>query len=329
MSPTLVRTAVSVLGLLVAVSGCRCGAEPAPVTTAPPPAAPAPPAASAAFTVLPGVPVWSESYAASHLGDGTNTRYWCTSRGPTFPITATLALAGPTVLAGVDLDTRVPSYEDSAINVATVEVLGPGGATLATQTIALARNDLTSLVLAAPITATHVRLTFHSNFGGAYAALAEVALRTVPGTGRPAVPTTPPAALAHTVPYTLAPNLPFWNETYAPARMQDATPTTYWCTSMNPTFPITATLTLASPTVVRGLLLDNRLGTYETSGIQGVTITAHGPAGDVLTTTTAMLPRNAATMVPLPMPVTTASLTVTFTSNHGGSYAGLAEMIVQ
>lgn len=307
-------------------------APPAPVAAAPA----APLTAGVPYTVEAGLPVWSDSYAARYLGDGTTSSYWCTASGPTFPIVATLVPSVPTPITGLDLDTRVSGYETSAIRVVTVERLGAGGAPLDAQTIELAQNAVTSLTFAAPLPASRVRLTFHSNFGGTYAALAEVTLRLGPGTGRPPTPAVAPPALAVAppappggVPYTVAAGLPFWNDTYSPARMQDATPSTYWCTPMSPTFPITGSLILTAPSTVSAVVFDNRLPGYETSGIQAVTINAMGWAGNVLSTTTAVLPQGTSTRVPLPQPVTASRIDLVFSSNHGGAYAGLAELVVQ
>lgn len=329
----------ALVGLLAGMGGCgrsSSSSAPAPAPAPAPPAAPtappvpppAPPPASVPYTLAPGMPEWSATYAANNLHDGAAT-YWCTSMGPTFPIDATLGLAAPTPITGLDFDTRVAGYESSAINVVTVETIGANATSAGSQTISLVQNDVTSLTFAAPITASQVRLRFHSNFGGSYAALREVTLRNGPGMGRPAVPAVPPTQVVHRIPYTVGAGLPTWNTTYAPSNMQDSVPSSYWCTPMGQAFPFTATLTLASPSLVRGVLFDNRLPGYETSGAQGVTVTAFGPAGDVLTTTSASLPRAAPTMVPLPMPVTTTRIDVTFTSNHGGSYTGLAELVIQ
>lgn len=313
------------------VTGCCFGGTGEVVApTAPAAAAPAAPlAAGVPYTVEAGLPVWSDSYAARYLGDGTTSSYWCTAAGPTFPLVATLVPSLPTPITGLDLDTRVSGYETSAIRVVTVETLGAGGAPLDVRTIELAQNAVTSLTFAAPLAASRVRLTFHSNFGGTYAALAEVTLRVGPGTGRPPTPAVAPAPPARGIAYTVAPGLPFWNDTYSPARMQDATPSTYWCTPMSPTFPITGSLVLAAPSTVRAVLFDNRLPGYETSGMQMVTINAIGPAGDLVTTTTAVLPQASSTLVPLPLPVTASRIDLIFGSNHGGSYAGLAELVVQ
>ena len=327
-------TLVRVIVVLLFVSGCCFGGSgEATAPTAPAATAPAVPlAAGVPYTVQPGLPVWSDSYAARYLGDGTTSSYWCTAMSPTFPMVATLVPSAPSAITGLDLDTRVSGYETSAVRVVTVETLGAGGAMLDAQTIELAQNAVTSLTFAAPLTPAQVRLTFHSNFGGSYAALAEVTLRVGPGTGRPPTPAVaaalPPPPRAG-VPYTVAAGLPFWNDTYAPTQMQDANPATYWCTPMSPTFPITGSLMLAAPSTVSGVLFDNRLPGYETSGIQAVTINAIGPAGDLVTTTTAVLPQGSSTVVPLPMPVTAARIDLVFGSNHGGSYAGLAELVVQ
>jgi hypothetical protein len=305
-------------------AGCCLGGSTATPTPTPvvAPTVVAGPPAGAPFTVAPGLPEWNDSYSARRLGDGTNTSYWCTGVSPTYPIVATLSLS-PTALTGVDFDTRLPGYETSAVRVVTVETLGSGGLPLDTQTVELGQNAVSSLSYAAPQTATQVRLTFHSNFGGSYAGLGEVVLRTGAPTG---VPVRAAAAPQAGLPYVVAPTLPVWNDGYSAARMQDGNASTYWCTPMSPTFPFTGSFSLAAPATLSQVVFDNRLPGYETSGVRGVTVNAYGPDGLLATTTSAELPQNAATVVALPMPVTAARVEVVFRSNHGGSYAGLAEL---
>ncbi len=314
------------VALAIALNGCCMGGGAAPAVAPAP--APAPLAVGVPYTVAPGLPVWSESYAARYLNDGTTASYWCTASSPTFPIVTTLSLAGPTPITGIDFDTRVPGYSTSAIRVVTIETLGPAG-TLDTQTVALTQDAVSSFSYAAPLTATQLRLTFHANFGGSYAALAELTVRTGPGTGAPAMPTAAPPAPSASLAYTATATLPVWNDTYSAARMQDGQPSTYWCTPMGQTFPFTGTFMLATPGTVTGVLFDNRLPGYDTSGIQALTINAYGPAGDLVTTTSAVLPMATATLVPLPIPVVAARIDVIFTSNYGGQYAGLAEMALR
>lgn len=313
--------------LMVSLGGAGCcmgGSTPTPPPTAPvvAPAVVTPAPAGVPYVVAPGLPEWNDSYSARHLADGTSSSYWCTGASPTYPIVATLSLA-PTALTGIDFDTRMPGYETSAVRVVTVETLGAGGLPLDTRTVELHQNAVGSLSYAAPQTASQVRLTFHSNFGGSYAGLAELVLRT----GAPAgIPVQAVAAPQAGLPYTVASTLPVWNDGYSAARMQDGDASTYWCTPMSPTFPFTGSFSLAAPATLSQVVFDNRLPGYETSGVRGVTLHAYGPDGQLATTTSAELPQNAATVVALPMPVTAARVEVVFRSNHGGSYAGLAEL---
>lgn len=318
-----VVASVGVAGL--GLGGCcmgGMGGSPAPVVTPVVAPVPIPPPTGVPFAVAPGLPEWNSGYGAHLLHDGTNTSYWCTGVQPGYPIVATLTLA-PSAITGVDFDTRLPGYETSAVRVVTVEALGPTGAPLETQTVELNQNAISSLSFASPLTPTQVRLTFHSNFGGSYAGLGEVVLRTGAPTGIPVRPAAPPPI---GIPYTVAAGLPVWNDGYSAARMQDQDASTYWCTPSSPRFPFTGNLTLAAPTPLRELLFDNRLPGYETSGIRGVTVNVFGAAGELLSTASAELPQNAATVVPLPVPVTASRLDVVFRSNHGGTYAGLVEL---
>lgn len=327
--------AIGALSVSVGLAGCcipsgQPESTPAPVAAPAPP--PPPPPTGVAYAVAPGLPEWSSSYAASYLHDGTNTSYWCTAMNPTFPMGATLTLA-PTVLTGVDFDTRLRSYETSAVRVVTIEALGPTGQPLQTHTVELNQNAISSFTFPSPVATGQVRVTFHSNFGGPYAGLAELALRTGPPTGVPVRPAVapnapPPVAPVQGLPYVAA-SLPVWNESYSVAKMQDNDPSTYWCTPMGPTFPFTGTFTLSAPGTVSQVLFDNRVPGYETSGIQGVTVHVYAPSGQVVTTATAELPRNAATIVPLPSPTLASRLDIVFRSNHGGGYAGLAELQIR
>jgi hypothetical protein len=316
-----------VLSFTLGLSACCMGGA---VPTAAPSVAPSAPAiaapavGSAPYAVAPGVPTWSESYGTGFLSDGTPS-YWCTAMGPAFPISATLNLAAPTALAAIDFDTRMSGYETSAINDVTIEVLGAGGVTVGTQRVGLNQNNVTSVPLALG-TATAVRLTMHGNFGGSYAGLAEVTLRTIPGAGMP--PLASPGARGRGLAYTIAPGIPTWSDSYAASNMQDGNPATYWCTAMGPTFPFVFSLSFPAPATVSALRFDTRLPSYDTSGLRDVTLEALGPNGEVISATNQVLGQNVETTVTLPAPTLMSGIRVTARSNHGGSYAGLSELTV-
>jgi hypothetical protein len=303
--------------------GGTAPAAPAPV--APPPLiAPAPIVGAAHYTVAPGVPIWSETYSTTHLNDGTGD-YWCTAMSPTFPIVATLNLDAPGAIVAVDFDTRVAGYETSAISDVTVELLGPGGMVLGTQRVGLNQNAITSVPTVGMGTA--VRVTMHGNFGGSYAALSEITVRTTPGSGLP--PIASPGARGRGLAYTVAPGIPTWSEGYSAANMQDGNPTTYWCTAMSPPFPFVFSLSFPAPATVTSVRFDTRLPGYDTSGLRDITLEAIGPNGEVLSASNQVLTQNAETVVTLPVPTMMSGIRVTARSNHGGSYAGLTELAVE
>ncbi len=318
--------------LALVLSGCCMGGSAAPAASpvAPPMATP-PVAGGVPYVVAPGVPVWSESYSATFLNDGTPS-YWCTSMGPTFPIVATLNLAAPAALAAIDFDTRMAGYESSAIDDVTIEILGAGGAVVSTQRVGLNQNAITSVPTSGG-PASAVRLTLHGTFGGAYAGLAEVTLRTTAGAGVPPLPSPRGGARAVSfgdrgLAYTVAPGIPTWSESYGATNMQDGNPATYWCTAMGPTFPFVFSLSFPAPATVTGLRFDTRLPSYDTSGLRDITLEALGPSGEVISTSNQTLNQNTITSVVLPAPTVMSGIRITARSNHGGAYAGLSDLMV-
>jgi hypothetical protein len=323
-----VRSFPSVIGAL-ALNACCAGVgaapnptpqattpPPPPVTTAPPPVGTLP------YTIAPGVPTWSTSYAVGHLADGNPSTAWYTPASHPLPVVLTLALASPAQLVGLDFDTHLGSYATSAARDVEVEVFGRDGQ-LATQTRgALAQEATTSMALPMPVEAASVRITLRSNHGGSYTGLAGLDLRSTPGTGLPPLP-----SVDRGLPYTVA-GLPQWNDTYAVGMMSDGNPSTQWFTPMSPTFPQTGVLQLASPSTVAGVLFDTHLGSYGTSAARDVTVELVSMAGQVLASQNVSLPPDATTTVPFPPGVVAAQVRVTLRSNHGGPYLGIAELYV-
>jgi len=243
---------------------------------------------------------------------------------PTFPISATLNLAAPTALMAIDFDTRMAGYETSAISEVTIELLA-GGVAVSTQRVGLNQNGITSVPVSAGI-ASGVRLTMHGNFGGSYAGLAEITLRTSPGAGLP--PLASSGARGRGLAYTVAPGIPTWSAGYGASNMQDGDTSTYWCTAMGPTFPFVFSLSFPAPATVTALRFDTRLPGYDTSGLRDVTLEALGPSGAVISATNQTIAQNAETTVTLPAPTVMSGIRITARSNHGGPYAGLSELMV-
>jgi len=128
--------------------------------------------------------------------------------------------------------------------------------------------------------------------------------------------------------YTVMPGMPTWSAGYAPTKMQDGNPNSYWCTPSNPTFPVMGMLQFPAPATVQSLVFNNMLPGYVTSGAREVMIEALGPTGMPAGMTMATLAQNSVTPVMFPAPVSAAMLRITVRSNYGGPYAGLSELQV-
>ncbi|GAB4203305.1 MAG: hypothetical protein OHK0013_17360 [Sandaracinaceae bacterium] len=307
-------------------AGCCLGgsaAAPEPALAAAP-AAPvvAPTVTGVPYTIVGQLPEWNSSYSARNLNDGTSS-YWSTGASPTFPLSATLALGAPTGLVAIDLDTRVENYETSAISDVTIELLDAQGTVVSTQRVGLHQNAVTSVpVSSGPVSS--VRLTMNRNFGGTYAALTEVTLRTTPGAGQPPLP-----VQSRGLAYTIDPSIPTWSSSYAASLMQDGNSGTYWCSPSGTAFPFSFVLTFPAVATVTSLRFDTRLPNYETSALREITLEALGPAGQVLSTSNQTLALNSETVVTLPAPMMMNAIRITARSNHGGPYVGLSELVIE
>jgi hypothetical protein len=316
--------------VLLLSSACSGGSE----TSSPPPAAAQPVVPSQPglpYTVADGLPSWTASYAASNLADANPSTQWYTPMNPAPPIVATLNLRAAAELTSIDLDTRLGSYETSAIREVTIEALGQGGAVLATAQASLQRNTVNTVPIATD-GAMAVRLTFRSNHGGSYYGLADVTVRgSASSLPPPPPPEAPPQApaLGRGLSFSVADGLPFWNDGYAVANLADGNPTTQWYTPMSPTYPVQGVLVLPAPAGVTGLVFDNHLGSYDSSGAREVTIELLDAGQQVIATANASLPQASITPVPIAAQAQASSVRLTFRSNHGGPYLGLADINVQ
>ena len=306
---------------------CLGGSTPTPTPPAVPvPAAPVAPAAPALggvpYTIAAALPAWTASYAHTNLNDGTSS-YWSTGSNPAYPLSTTLILASPAALVAVDLDTRVTGYETSAISDVTLDLLDAQGGTIGTQRVGLNQNAVTSVPLTGAM-ASSVRVTMNRNFGGTYAALAEITLRTTPGLGQPPLP-----VQSRGLAYTIDPSIPTWSSSYASSLMQDGNAASYWCTPSGTTFPFAFVLTFPAVATVTSLRFDTRLPNYETSALREITLEALGPAGQVLSTSNQTLALNSETVVTLPAATMMNAIRITARSNHGGPYVGLSELVIE
>lgn len=326
---------------LFALAGCCMtggGAAVAPGVPA------APPAGAVAYTADPAIPTWSSGYAATMMQDNNPSTYWCTPMGPVFPIVTTITLAAPSNVVDVDFDTRLPGYDTSAIRDVMIEPLGAGGMPIGAPVSAgLLQNNVTSVPVVG-MGATAIRFTFFSNFGGTYAGLSELTVRTTPGTGlpplpsmgglpslppsMPSIPTMPSGPAGPGIAFVVDPMIPTWSSGYAATMMQDMNLSTYWCSPSGAPFPIVTTLTLPMPSTVTGLAFNTAISGYDNIGPRDVTIEALDPMGNVVGMTNGVVLQNTSSTVMLPMPVLAGSVRLTMRSNYGGSYTGIAELSV-
>ena len=324
---------------LFALAGCCMtggGTVTAPAIGAPAATAPG----GVGYTPDPAIPTWSAGYAASMMQDNNPSTYWCTPMSPVFPIVTTITLAAPTNVMDVDFDTRLPGYDTSAIRDVMIEPLGAGGMPLgAPVSASLVQNNVTSVPVVG-MGATALRLTFFSNFGGSYAGLSELTVRTMPGTGLPPLPSLgglPPIPSMPSMPtlpagpgiaFMVDPMIPTWSAGYSSAMMQDMNPSTYWCTPVGPVFPVVTTLTLLMPSTVTGVAFNTAISGYDTIGPRDVMIEALDAMGNVVGVGNGMVLQNTTSTVSLAMPVFANSVRLTMRSNYGGTYLGIAELSV-
>lgn len=298
-----------------------------------------------AYTPDPWLPSWGAGYEPSLMADGISSTYWCAPSGVTFPIVGNYQLAAPTTIVSMDFDTRVSGYESSTIYEVSIEPLGVGGVPLTAPVHAfLYENALTTVPVSA-VGASAVRVTFLSNHGGSYAALADMAIRTDMGTGAPpapapAYPTPPPTIPSGTAPWiptpaTAARGVPYTtNEVasyggYGPELMRDGNPATYWCTPTTPVFPVTITLSFPTPTTISAIDIDTTIPGYDSIGPSDVTFLALSDTGAMLGLTNGRANQNALTHLPLATPLAGVStLRVTLQDYYGGPYLGMGELVV-
>lgn len=323
-----------------ALAGCCMTGGGAPVASGAPGMMPA---GAVSYTADPTIPTWSAGYAASMMQDNNPSTYWCTPMGPVFPIITTVTLAVPTNVMDVDFDTRLPGYDTSAIRDVLIEPLVNGMPVGAPVSASLAQNNVTSVPVIGT-GATAIRFTFLSNFGGAYAGLSELTVRTTPGTGLPPLPSMagmptipsipmppiglPPAPAGPGIAFTVDPSIPTWSAGYSAAMMQDMNLSTYWCTPMGPTFPVVTTLFLPMPSTVTGLAFNTAISGYDNIGPRDVMIEAIDPMGAVVGVASGVVLQNTTSTVALPMPALASSVRLTIRTNYGGSYLGIAELSV-
>ena len=160
------------------------GTAPAPIAptagmVVPPTMPPVPPPAAGAgvpYTVAPGLPEWSSSYAASMLNDGNPSTQWYTPMNPTFPVQMTLLLAQPTLLGGLSFDTHMGSYATSGARDVLIELIGPNGQPAGGGVGSLVQENITNVPVASNGPVSSVRVTITANHGGAYLGIAELRL---------------------------------------------------------------------------------------------------------------------------------------------------------
>ncbi len=100
--------------------------------------------------------------------------YWCTLQNPTFPVVMTLEVtAADATVERLLFDTRVKGWESSAAKRVTLDVSTPDEPDAFAQVadLELTFDALQHIVLARPTPAARVRVTMHSNHGGAYVVL--------------------------------------------------------------------------------------------------------------------------------------------------------------
>jgi len=204
-----------------------------------------------------------------------------------------------------------------------LELLNAQGATIGTQRVGLNRNAITSVPLSGAAVSS-VRIAMNRNFGGTYAALAEITLRTTPGLGQPPLP-----VQSRGLAYTIDPSIPTWSSSYASSLMQDGNSASYWCTPSGTTLPFSFVLTFPAAATVTSLRFDTRMPNYETSALREITLEALGPAGQVLSTSNKTLTQNIETVVTLPAATMMNAIRITVRSNHGGPYVGLSELVIE
>jgi hypothetical protein len=308
------------------------------------------------YTPDPWLVNWGPTYDSSRLADGDPSTYWCAPSGTAFPIVTIVQLESAQTLGSVDFDTRVVGYETSGIREVTIEPLAAGGMSMGFPVHAvLNANALTTVPLSQ--SGVHaVRFTFASNYGGSYAAMAELVLRSDLGTGMaplpaiavPSVPpvpppsglgvpteVAPPSGAAGVIAATGGPGVPYVVDGAVPAfsgygtdLMHDGNPGTYWSSPPSPYFPFVMTLTLSPPTTISAVEINSAIAAYPDIGPADVTILTVSDTGAILNVTSATLPPNASTRIPLVAPVAAAQLRLTIQGNHGGTFAGIAELSI-
>lgn len=299
------------------------------------------------YTPDPSLVNWGATYDARQLADGNPATYWCAPSGTPFPIATTLSLDGPSQLTSIDFDNRVLGYETSGLREITIEPLGVAGAPLGAPVQAVLNANAITTVPVSAAGVTAIRLTFTSNYGGGYAVLSELTLRSDMGVGLPPAPAVaglaPPPVIPPSAPFpppfpTAAPVAPATGLSYVTdaisstpgfeaSQMHDGNPATYWCSEANPYFPYVMTLTF-SPSTVSAIEIDSTNAAYPTIGPRDVTILTMSPLGGILNVTNGYAEPNAITRIPLVAPVTAAQVRVTLQNNHGGVFAGISELRV-
>jgi hypothetical protein len=334
------RAAAALLALSVSACGATSPARPAPRAavvraTSPEVAAPPPPTGPALYLVDPNLPNFGAGYEGTLMQDGSPTTYWCSPAGVTYPLTTLLTLDGPTNVADIDFDTRVPNYATSAPRDVLIEVMVGVRTVGPPIRVGLNLDAVTSVPIHATAV-TSIRVTLLSNFGGSFVALSELTVRSVPGSGLGPVPAgspTPPlpgavAPPPRAVPYVADPLIPTYSDAYSARMMMDDLPATYWCSPAAPATPIVTTLQLDTPTTVRGLTFNTQIPGYSDCGPHKVKLELIDAAGHVAAVARARIPEYSVTTVSFRTPTLASAVRVTLGDNHGGQYFAITELIV-
>lgn len=144
-----------------------------------------PPTPGLPYVVDPLIPTWSSGYAASMMQDGNPATYWCSPTGPTYPIVTTLTLLSPNLVNGLAFNTVNTGYPNIGPNGVMIEAIDPMGAVVGVASGSVLMNTTSTVAFTAPVFASSIRLTIHSNHGGAYVGITELVVMSL---GLPPLP---------------------------------------------------------------------------------------------------------------------------------------------
>lgn len=292
------------------------------------------PTAPASYTVDASLPTWGSGFAGALMSDSNPATYWCSPSGPTYPIATSITLGAPMNVADIDFDTRVPNYDTSAVRDVLLQPMAGTRRAGPSLRVGLHANDVTSVPVRAA-NVTSIEITFLTNFGGPYAALSELTVRAIAGSGRPPLPAgvavavAPAAQSTRAIPYVADALIPTYSAGYAASMMGDDVPSTYWCSPASPSAPLVTTLQLSAPTQVRGLTFNTIVPGYSDSSPHKVTLDALDSAGHAIGSVRGRLPEYAITTVSFHAPLLASAIRVTMHDNHGGQYFALTELVVE